>query len=48
MIPTRIPVGNLDLVSGLIFLLGISMSNSNPEIGLFLMGLAILKQFSGR
>ena len=48
MIPTRIPIGNLDLISGIIFLVGLTLIDSNPSLGLVVMGLAILKQFSGR
>ena len=45
---TRIELGNLDVVSGLIFLIGLWLLLRKPALGLSLMGFAILKQFSGR
>jgi len=47
-IPTRINLGKLDLISGIIFLIGLSIIQSNTNWGLIIMGIAVLKQFSGR
>lgn len=44
----RIPWGGLDLISAVIFILGLIISQSNQIWGWILIAIAILKQFSGR
>ena len=39
--------GSLDLVSAGLFLVGLYLAQSNSPIGWLLMGIGILKQFSG-
>ena len=45
-ISLRYQIGDLDLISGLIFLSGIFLMTYNVIFGLIIIGIAILKQFS--
>jgi hypothetical protein len=44
----RYQIGSLDLISGILFLVGLNQLKNNPDLGIIIMGLAVLKQFSGR
>ena len=44
----RWAIGDLDVASGILFLVGIFVVTYDSKTGLILMGIAILKQFSGK
>jgi hypothetical protein len=44
----RYELGDLDIIAGIFFLVGIVELQYNATVGLLLIGLAILKQFSGK
>lgn len=47
--PIRYELGNLDVPSALLFLIGIYLTQTpNLKIGWLFIGIAILKQFSGK
>ena len=48
MVGLRYQIGELDIFAGIIFLIGLMELSNNNSLGLFLLGLALLKQFSGR
>ena len=45
---TRYLIGELDVFSGILFIIGLIELKDNPAAGIFLMGLGLLKQFSGK
>ncbi len=44
----RTQIGDLDIYSGLLFLVGLWVLSDDPKIGIIILGLAILKQYSGK
>ena len=44
----RFNLGSLDLVSAIIFIIGISIVNKNEALGWILMIMGLLKQWSGK
>jgi len=47
MMMLRYQFGAVDAVSGVIFIVGLTSLQYNVTIGLILLGIAVLKQFSG-
>ncbi|MFC1728206.1 hypothetical protein ACFLZ7_01930 [Nanoarchaeota archaeon] len=45
---TRLQIGALDAISGILFLVGLYLLKTNQGAGLLLIGFSILKQFSGK